>query len=501
MKRLGVPQVALLLAMWMGPLEAGGEMGSNAIGAVRSSEFPAASLIEVVLPGPLSAVEAFASASGERSLILLVEDGEGSEGPRFIYELRLGATVELSDLPVVLPAGADSLAAVDLAGDGFPELFVGEPGRIFRLTGEGRLELALEGQRVDLKSRARLGLDGSTVDAPELILVAVGNATWYTLDEEGGGLSKVEEVRLPVRAEMQGSWLRLSSPLVSALPRPGLHRELTYLVGPESIGARRLRTLILEPGGGSGASFRGRWSQLPTPETVQESQYALLDGEIVLLVSTVQADKHGIFEKKKFRVLRLVEDRSRSGVAPLLEVLTRTRNWYPTGVGVFDVNRDGFDDVILIQPKGLGGGKLVIEAFMGSGSGGFDGKTRRTDLEVETETWSYGKDVDLDGIPDLVLIEDEVLLVFTGVADTSSKAVLHREPGWRVVIGEVNDSLRVLDVLGDRRPEVLIIEEKGTGFESSTSAEEAGTEESREGQKEPIRGRLGLVIFSSPERG
>jgi hypothetical protein len=168
---------------------------------------------------------------------------------------------------------------------------------------------------------------------------------------------------------------------------------------------------------------------------------------------------------------------------------------------VFDVNRDGFDDVILIQPKGLGGGKLVVEAFMGSGSGGFDGKTRRTDLEVETETWSYGKDVDLDGIPDLVLIEDEELLVFTGVRDTSSEAVVNREPVWRIPIGEVNDSLRVLDVQGDRRPEVLVIEEKGTGFESGPSAEEGGAEESREGQEEPVRGRLGLVIFSSPESG
>ena len=247
--------------------------------------------------------------------------------------------------------------------------------------------------------------------------------------------------------------------------------------------------------------MRELWSQLPSPETVEESLYALLDGEIVLLVTTIQADKVGIFEKEKLRLLRLSEDRSRSGAKPILEGESRTRNWYSPGVGVFDVNRDGFDDVVLVQPKGLGGGKLVVEAFMGSGSGAFEGQTRRTNLEVESETWSYGQDLDLDGLPDLVLIEDETLLVFVGNREATGDLVVNEEPIWRVPIGTVNDRLQVLDVVGDERPEVVLIEKEGTDFRSDESPEEDDSEAAPEEQEKPVRGRLSLVVFAGPGRG
>ncbi len=500
MKRLGILLV-LLLATGEPSLAAAGENGKEATGDLRSRDAHGVRLMEVVVPGPLVTFEAFESPTGERSLVLLVEAAEDSEGPRFIYELRLGDPARLSDLPVVLPPGTDSLASVDLVGDGTAELLVGEYGRIFRLTGEGELELALEAEGVDLKGRARLELEGSTVAGDGLVLAAIGRAKRFALDPEEGRLREVEEYPLPVRARMQGSWLRLSSPLVRALASPDSPRGFTYIVGPESIGDRRLRTLILEPGSASDGVVRELWSQLPSPETVEESLYALLDGEIVLLVTTVQADKIGIFEKEKLRVLRLSEDRSRSGAKPILEVESRTRNWYRPGVGVFDVNRDGFDDVVLVQPKGLGGGKLVVEAFMGAGSGAFEGKRRRTTLEIETETWRYGQDIDLDGLPDLVLVEDETLLVFLGNRETASGLVVNEEPAWRVPVGAVSEGLQVLDVLGDERPEVVLIERKGTDFRSEESFEEGSAEAVSEDQEKPVRGRLSLVIFSSQAGG
>jgi len=493
--------LALLLATWVPSFAAAEEADAKTTGALRSSEIHGVSLIEVVVPGPLVTFEAYQSPSGERSLILLVETADDSEGPRFIYELRLADSARLSDLPVVLPPGTDSLATVDLAGDGTAELLVGEHGRIFRLVGEGELELALEGEGVDLKGRARSDLDGSTAAASELVLAAIGSAKRFTLEQEEGRLRESQRYEIPVKARMQGSWLRLSSPLVSALPSPDSPRAFTYLVGPEPIGDRRLRTLILEPGGGPEGAVRELWSQLPSPETVEESLYGLLDGEIVLLVTTIQADKVGIFEKEKLRVLRLSEDRSRSGAKPILEVESRTRNWYRPGAGVFDVNRDGFDDVVLVQPKGLGGGKLVVEAFLGSGSGAFEGMKRRTNLEVETETWSYGQDLDLDGLPDLILIEDETLLVFLGNRENTSELVVNEEPAWRVPIGAVNDYLQVLDVLDDERPEVVLFESQGTDFRSDQSPEEDAPEAASEDQETPVRGRLSLIVFADPGGG
>ncbi|MGB5176787.1 MAG: VCBS repeat-containing protein [Thermoanaerobaculia bacterium] len=501
MKRLDTALTLLLLATSIPSLAAAEQTGAKTSGALRSSETPGVSLTEVVVPGPLVTFEAYQSPSGERSLILLVEPADDSEGPRFIYELRMADAARLSDLPVVLPPGTDSLASVDLAGNGTAELLIGEHGRIFRLVGEGKLELALEGEGVDLKGRARSNLDGSTVAASELVLAAIGSAKRLNLDPEEGRLRETQSYGIPVKARMQGRWLRLSSPLVSALPSPDSPREFTYMVGPEPIGDRRLRTLILEAGSGPEGAVRELWSQLPSPETVEESQYALLDGEIVLLVTTIRADKVGIFEKEKLRVLRLSEDRSRSGATPILEVESRTRNWYSPGVGVFDVNRDGFDDVVLVQPKGLGGGKLVVEAFMGSGSGAFEGQTRRTNLEVESETWSYGQDTNQDGFPDLVLIEGETLLVFVGNREATGDLVVNEEPIWRVPIGTVNDRLQVLDVVGDERPEVVLIEREGTGFRLDESPEEDSSGAVSDTQEKPIRGRLSLVVFSSQTGG
>ncbi|MGB5391751.1 MAG: hypothetical protein WBP10_16370, partial [Thermoanaerobaculia bacterium] len=169
--------------------------------------------------------------------------------------------------------------------------------------------------------------------------------------------------------------------------------------------------------------------------------------------------------------------------------------------GVFDVNRDGFDDVVLVQPKGLGGGKLVVEAFMGSGSGAFEGQTRRTNLEVESETWSYGQDTNQDGFPDLVLIEGETLLVFVGNREATGDLVVNEEPIWRVPIGTVNDRLQVLDVVGDERPEVVLIEREGTGFRLDESPEEDSSGAVSDTQEKPIRGRLSLVVFSSQTGG
>lgn len=465
---------------------------------LRSRSGSGYSLVEGVVPGPLVEVVPFRSPTGRRSLVFLVESAGDAAGPRFIYQLRLGDPADLSDLPVVLPPGASSIAVVDLTGDGAGEVLVGEHGRIFLLSGEGKLEVVLEEAGVDLRGRPRGAFAGANSLAGELIVGAVGRVGRYTLEGGKGGLRKLEEYRIPVLPSRRGHWLHLASPLVFAVPRPQAPGGFTYLVGPLVVGERRLRTLVLDIGGLSDGSVDELWSRLPSPEKVEESLYSRLDDEIVLLVTTVQADKRGIFEKEKFRVLRLSEDRSRAGVAPILEVVSRTRNWYRLGMGVHDVDSDGCDDVVLVQPKGLGGGKLVVEAFMGSGNGGFDKVTRRTTLEIETELWSYGEDVDLDGFPDLVLIADEALLVFSGVGGTDLDRVVHEEPTWSVPIGAMDDALTVVDAQGDARPEVLLIERRGRDFDTEMTGSDGESGPPSTHHEKPVRGRFCLVTFTEP---
>ena len=45
----------------------------------------------------------------------------------------------------------------------------------------------------------------------------------------------------------------------------------------------------------------------------------------------------------------LTADRTRAGSGPLLEAMTRSRNWYGTCAGVADVNGDGIEDLISAQ--------------------------------------------------------------------------------------------------------------------------------------------------------
>ncbi len=493
--------LGVVLAIQVAPVASEEVAGTASSVRLRSSNGSGFSLIEGVVPGPLVEVVPFRATTGTRSLVFLVEGAGDSPRPRFIYELRLGEPARLSDLPVVLPPGASSLAAVDLTGDGAAELLVGEHGRIFLLSGEGKLETLLEEPGVDLRGRVRGPFAASKSPASELIVAAVGRVGRYILEGGEAGLRKVEEVRTPVLPSRQDHWLRLASPLVFAVPRPEAAGGFTYLVGPQSVGDRRLRTLVLDLGGPSNGPVGERWSRLPSPETVEESVYAVLDGEIVLLVTTVQADKRGIFEKEKFRVLRLSEDRSRAGATPILEVVSRTRNWYHTGMGVHDVDSDGYDDIVLVQPKGLGGGKVVVEAFMGSGAGRFDKATRRTTLEVETELWSYGEDLDQDGGPDLVLVADGSLQVFLGVGATDPDRVVREEPTWRVPIGGTDDALTVVDAQGDARREVLLIERRGTDFDAEGPQSHEGAGPSAAPQEMPVRGRFSLITFTEPGTG
>ena len=144
---------------------------------------------------------------------------------------------------------------------------------------------------------------------------------------------------------------------------------------------------------------------------------------------TQRADKVGILEKKKLRVFALGGDRTRTGRPPRFELLTSSRLWQRLGLHVLDVDADGRDDLVLLQPEGLNGKKLIVDLYRGGGGGRFAGDGFRSVLpEIDEATpTSYGGDWTGDGVPDLVAVTGSRLLVHAGLAQPRRKAVVEKE--------------------------------------------------------------------------
>jgi hypothetical protein len=84
------------------------------------------------------------------------------------------------------------------------------------------------------------------------------------------------------------------------------------------------------------------------------------------------------------------------------------------------------------------------------------------------------------------------------VGDSESELVVRENPTWRIPIGEIDDRLRVLDVQGDERPEILLFEGRGTDFETDEAEEGEEPDSPSDGKERTARGRLSLVTLSDP---
>lgn len=391
---------------------------------------------DAVVPGHLIAVALPRDTAGRRRIVALTspeappapedaeDDGDTPEGPRSLFLIDPGQSgPPRLLLRAGLPPESDALAAADLDGDGAEEVLLGEPGRLHSLgTPENPTSprLLLSAPGLDLRRRSG---SGGRFEA-----AAVGRfRTWQA--DGSGRLTPGLELELPVRAARERTGLRLTTPPVTAIPR----RDAAPLwaAGPETEGRTRLRTVLLEPEKSENGGETRRtesWSRLPSPEQVERSWYVTLDGRPALIVTTFDAEKLGLFEKKKLRVFLLGADRSRSGSGPVLAVQTESHRWQAVDPVVLDLDRDGHDDLVVIQPEGLAGGDLVVEAWFGKGGGRFEPSSRRTVLkDLAIRTWSYGQDLTGDGYPDLAAIREGRLLAFAGTA-SPRREILDRRP-------------------------------------------------------------------------
>jgi hypothetical protein len=152
-----------------------------------------------------------------------------------------------------------------------------------------------------------------------------------------------------------------------------------------------------------------------------------------------------VFAKQRFRLFPLGSDRSRSGQAPSLSFDTESNRWFPVDPVLLDLDRDGKQDLVVLQPEGVGGGDLVIDTFFGQGGGRFERPRRLKLSNLESRAWVFGRDLTGDGVADLAAFGEKGLRVFAGTADPR-RELLDQRPRQTVALdtrGKVEVSVAV----------------------------------------------------------
>lgn len=424
---------------------------------VTVSKSGSAEVTRAVLPGWLSGVELPRGADGRLDVVVLLGTGEEEdekdemqpEGPRSLHRLDLSGSPAGGALrPLLQDVPSGALGSRDLDGDGAEEILVARKGELRSLgtaDGPASPRTLLDLPAFDLLIPSRW----QELGVAEVLAAGVGKLRVYR--PQGGGLEPAEERDLPSRAARVRGGLRLTSPQVA--PVQGGVGLLALAAGPEASGKQRLRSLLL-------ASGTEAWSLLPSPEEANGAWYMTIDGRPHLIVTTAAADKIAVFAGKRLRVFPLEPDRTRAGRRPVLATQTTSHLWNPVAPHVRDLDKDGKDDLVVLQLDGLGGGEVIAEAFFGRGNGRFETPGRRQKWDVETRGWSYGHDLTGDGIADLAVVDPKRLLVFPGTAEPR-KALLERKP---LVVpvdlgggeGAGLHRLRVADLDGDGRGEAIL---------------------------------------------
>ena len=415
-------------------------------------------LHEAILPGDIVDWAVVPMGDEISSLVFLIERDEDESAHEhaarevLLWDLQGDGSLESMGSP--LSEEAVTVIGFDPQGDGKGEILVGRGGTVLGI-GPGGEWTERFSSPIDLFP-IRDTRGSRPYAANELVLRSVGLLQAFRVDPSSGTLGRSWQFELPLRVDRAWGGLRLETPPLAFL-KASEEQSAQVVLGPEAFGKRRLRTIVLEPDSEGPPQTLEAWNILPTAEDIEESWYVEYGGEPALIVTTVMAEKHGVFEKKKLRLFSLSADRTRSGSRPLLEVMTRSRNWYGTCAGIADINGDGHDDLISAQPKGLGAGKLWVEGHIAVPGRGFEPKVRGSEIEVEEgERCTLAVDVTGDNRVDLVVVEDDSLLVFPLIQETKAKSVVEEDPWWRVRFEDVDGWPHPVDLSGQGKWQILV---------------------------------------------
>lgn len=450
MKRLAF----LPLLLWVfggGPVRTEEEHPPEPVGtSLREDED--VTIHEAILPGELVDWAVAPDKTYPHSLLLLVELEDES---RQVIRWSLEGQGALGEVGPSLPQEVTTLLSTGGLGDKDGTVLIAAGGTVLSLSVDGVWQTRFESPYDVFPVRDTTG--GRPGKWAEIPLRSVGLLQAVAEDPDTGDLRFVWRYDLPLRVDREWGGLRLETPPVSLLDRTP-EDVPRFILGPEAHGNRRIRSVLITPSTEGEPTIFEAWSMLPTAEEIEESWYLKFNGEPALIITSVMAEKHGVFEKKKLRLFQLTADRTRSGSGPLLEVMTRSRNWYGTCAGVADLNGDGLDDLVSAQPKGLGAGSLWVEGYLARSGGGFEAKARGSEIEVEEgEICTLAMDVDGDGHVELVVVEENSLLVFPLIRQANSKVVVEAVPEWRVAFHDIDGRPRPLEVLGPQSTQIFVI--------------------------------------------
>lgn len=404
------------------------------------------STLELELPGRVRDVQRV-SGPGFDDLYLLSETTSADESEEDTWELRR----------VRLGAGEQQILGT-LETDQRPklELLIDADDQRLAVLADGALHV-VGGDHAQLPP-AVLSTDPGVElvvhdRSPWAAVADIGEVVLFDLGPvfEGGEPRELSRATTPVEADPRRSALELSSPPLSAVVRPG--RGPAFAVGPQVLGNLRLRTQFVDETSQPGplravgpedseteaSETEGAeavpvyWGMLPGVERLERSFFFEHDGRLVLGAVTLRADKQGILERKKLRLFDLERDRTRTGARPFFERLTASRMWQGLQVKLADYDGDGQRDLALLQPEGMGGGKLVLDLFAAEGSG-FSERARRYVIK-ESEAWmSMSTDWTGDDIADVLVRAGNEVRAYS-IAGRPAKRPLSK-PDWSLAFPE-----------------------------------------------------------------
>jgi hypothetical protein len=412
----------------------------------------AAATTEASLPGPVAGYALPLGTGSRREVLVLVvppkaapssastcEAGpprpltDRGAGPARLFRVKPGSSAA-EEIRGDLPPDTQALDAADVNGDGLEDVLLLRAEGIDALLAPG-----FDGERrrlddpgVDSYPEIPYGIRSGGADPGSWRLATVGGLRTYGPGEGDAPFGLRSEVALAPAVSRTSAGLSLRTSAVSVVGKGIL------ATAPTAAGKTRLRAGILTPEAAPNARAMDCWLRLPAPERLIDSAFFLLDDAPHIAVTTTSAEKLGLFSEKLLRVYPLRPDRTRAGTAPALATETRMNLWQQPRFRILDADGDGRKDLVIAYWKGLKHGTVVLDTYLRQPDGAFAASARSQEIDVENEDRSYlgyGDDVTGDGIPDLLLLAGESLVVHAGRRDTrAGRSLVEDAPTLRVPV-------------------------------------------------------------------
>lgn len=321
------------------------------------------------------------------------------------------------------------IGELDLDGDGHDELWASRDGTLVTPGSSGA-------PFAPLVARDGLGRPSAAV-AGVFAIVSIGRASFYGTTPSGAW-GEIGTVDLPARARATSAGLSITTARLYPVGETA-DGVVWFASELEAVDGERLRADAVAIDRATGETRHVEcWARLPEREDVLGRTFLLIDDRPHVLVETKPGDKLGLFSEKRLRLFELRRSRSRLGVDPVFDTRSRMNLWQASTVDVRDVDDDGDADLVVGYWKGLRSARVVLDVYPRLDDGRFDPRERTTAFDVKRADRSFlahDRDVDGDGRPDLVLLDEEGVRIHRGVRSSdgkdlvASRGVRHRLTG------------------------------------------------------------------------